>query len=52
MICVLFCHLEDSSRQVADDEGGCHSGVTSLQQVDDVQEEEMTRDHEDNQDSG
>lgn len=49
---MLFCHLEDGSRQVAHDEGGCHSGVTSLQQVDDVQEEEMPWDYEDNQDSG
>lgn len=52
MICALFCHLEDSSRQVADDEDGCHSGVTSLQQVDGVQEEEMTWDYQENQDSG
>lgn len=51
MMCVV-CNLEDSGRQVGDDEGGRHSSVTPLQQVDDIKEEEVTWDHKDQQDSG
>lgn len=44
--------LKQSCTQVADDEGGRHGGVASLQEVDGVQEQEVTRDDEDGQDSG
>lgn len=44
--------LKQSCRQVADDEGGCHGGVASLQEVDGVQEQEVTRDDEDDKDPG
>ena len=44
--------LKQSCRQVAYDEGGRHGGVASLQEVDGVQEQEVTRDDEDDQDSG
>lgn len=44
--------LKQSCRQVADDEGGCHGSMASLQEVDGVQEEEVTRHYKDYQDSG
>lgn len=43
--------LKQSCRQVADDEGGRHGSMASLQEVDGVQEEEVTRDYKDDQDS-
>lgn len=44
--------LKQSSRQVADNEDGRHGSMASLQKVDGVQEEEVTRDYKDDQDSG
>lgn len=44
--------LEQSCTQVADDEGGCHGSVASLQEVDGVQEEEVTWHYQGDQDSG
>lgn len=44
--------LKQSCRQVAEDEGGRHGGVASLQEVDGVQKEEVTRDYQGDQYSG
>lgn len=49
---VSVSDLKQSCRQVADDEGGCHGSMASLQEVDGVQEEEVTWDYQDDQDSG
>lgn len=38
-------NLKKSCSQVEGDEGGCHGSMASLQEVDHVQEEEVTRDH-------
>ena len=47
-----LCDLKQSCGQVADDEGGRHGSMGSLQEVDGVQEEEVTRDYKKDQDSG
>lgn len=44
--------LEHSRRQVAGDEGGGHGSVPPLEEVDGVEEEQVTRDHQEDQDSG
>lgn len=44
--------LEHSRRQVAGDEGGGHGSVPPLQEVDGVEEEQVTRDHQEDKDSG
>lgn len=45
-------NLEQSSTQVAGDEDGRHGSMSSLQEVDGVQEEEVAWDYKDDQDSG
>lgn len=49
---VISSNLKQSCTQVADDEDGGHGCMASLQQVDRIQEEEMTWDYKDEQDSG
>lgn len=51
-VTICLSDLKQSCRQVADDEGGCHGSMASLQEVDAVQEEEMSWDYKDDQDSG
>lgn len=45
-------NLKQSSRQVAEDEDGRQGQMSSLQEVDGVQEQEVTWDYKDDQDSG
>ena len=49
---MFLSDLKQRCTQVADDEGGRHGDVAPLQQVDGEEEEQVTRDHEENQDSG
>lgn len=52
MTTVGWSNLQQSTNQVADDEGGRDGGMASLQEMNDVQEEEVTRDYKSDQYSG
>lgn len=43
-------HLQQGSSQVDGHEDGCQGGVSTLHQMDGVQEDHMTRDHQEDED--